>query len=91
VDEDETGVSFIPHASNEVIVVTDMVVGPMGVNQKLVVNTLKGLEMKDLLSPLIHIIEVCKFAHVPIVTPGMHLGFEGDIAMGVHNGADMSQ
>jgi hypothetical protein len=88
-DQDEPEVSFVSHASKAAVVPDTM--GPTGDNRKLVVNALKRLGNALWKSPIIHTVEVRKFARVPIISTGTHLGFEGDIAMGGHNGADTSQ
>jgi hypothetical protein len=88
-DEDEPDVLFVSHASKEATVPNT--VGPTGENRKLVVNALKRLGRALWKCPVIHTVDVRKFARVPIITTGTHLGFEGDIAMGGHNGADTSQ
>jgi hypothetical protein len=65
--------------------------GPLGENRKLVISALMRLSRALWKSSITHTVEVRKHARVPIITTGTHLGFEGDIAMGGHNGADTSQ
>jgi hypothetical protein len=86
-DEDEPEVSFV---SRKVAVVSDKL-GPLGENRKLVISALMRLSRALWKSSITHTVEVRKHARVPIITTGTHLGFEGDIAMGGHNGADTSQ
>ena len=88
-ENDDLEVSFVSHASKESV--SPPSVGPQGETRKLVLGALKSLGRQLWKSPIIHTVEVRKHARVPIIATGTHLGFEGDIALGGHNGTDTSQ
>ncbi len=88
-ENDDLEVSFVSHASKESV--SPPSVGPQGETRKLVLGALKSLGRQLWKSPIIHTVEVRKHARVPIIATGTHLGFEGDIALGGHNGTDTSE
>ena len=66
-------------------------VGPTGKTKVKVVSALKRLGKKLWASQLTDTVEVRRHAKVPIVTCATRLGFDGDIAIAGHIGADTSK
>jgi hypothetical protein len=66
-------------------------IGPTGKTRKLVVDALSSLGRKLWKSSVTQNVEVRRHARVPIITMTTRLGFDGDIALGGHNGTDTSQ
>eukprot|EP00957_Ditylum_brightwellii_P209970 15364436-Ditylum_brightwellii.AAC.1 len=64
--------------------------GPTGKTRKKVIAALRLLGKKLWKSPLAHMVEVRRHARVPIINVATRFGFEGDIALGGHNGTDTS-
>lgn len=62
-----------------------------GETRQLVINSLRTLGRALWRSPVMTRVEVRHRAKVPIVTTDTKLGFEADVAVGGHNGADTSQ
>jgi hypothetical protein len=66
-------------------------IGPTGKTRKLVVDALSSLGRKLWKSSVTQNVEVRRHARVPIIMMTTRLGFDGDIALGGHNGTDTSQ
>ena len=66
------------------------VIGPQGKTRKLVIKALKMLSGKIHKSTYARSVETRTNARVPIVCVSTCLGFDGDIAVGGHNGTDTS-
>ena len=66
-------------------------IGPTGETRRKVVAALRRLGKKLSKSDLTHTIDVRRMARVPIIAVGCRLGFDFDIAVGGHNGADTSR
>jgi hypothetical protein len=67
------------------------IVGPVGATRTLVVRALQSLKTGLHKNRMFSTIGIRRFARVPIVTMESRLGFEGDVAIGGHNGTDTSQ
>ena len=85
------GLEVSYHASRKPKPAAPMVIGPTGKTRTLVVNALRSLGNGLRKNRMFCNIEVRRFARVPIVTMETRLGFEGDVAIGGHNGTDTSQ
>jgi hypothetical protein len=66
------------------------VIGPTGKTRTLVVRALNALSRKLRRSQLTAQLTVRKHARVPIINMETIFGYEGDIALGGHNGTDTS-
>ena len=66
-------------------------IGPTGKTKEKVVTALKRLGKKLWASKLTDTVEVRRHAKVPIVTCSTRLGFDGDVAIAGHSGADTSK
>lgn len=69
---------------------TKIVMGPKGKARNQVVSALVSLTRQLRRSNFTHTIECRKGARVPIINCSTRTGFEGDIAIGGHNGVDTS-
>ena len=67
------------------------IVGPVGATRTLVVRALQSLKNGLHKNRMFSTVGIRRFARVPIVTMESRLGFEGDVAIGGHNGTDTSQ
>ncbi len=65
-------------------------VGPKGNNRKMVVKALRLLSKRIRDSVFARNIEIRTMARVPIICINSVLGFDGDVALGGHNGMDTS-
>jgi hypothetical protein len=70
--------------------VTKPVIGPTGKTRNKVVSVLLSLTNHLRRSSFTHTIECRSRARVPIINCSTRTGFEGDIAIGGHNGTDTS-
>jgi DNA polymerase sigma len=59
--------------------------------RRMAVNALAALGKILYRNPILHTVVVRRNARVPIIVISTQFGFEGDIALGGHNGADTSQ
>ncbi len=64
--------------------------GPTGQTRTLVIAALRTLSRKLWKSDIVQSVELRRHARVPIIALNTKLGFEGDIALGGHNGTDTS-
>jgi hypothetical protein len=84
------GLEVSYHANHRKPPATPAVVGPVGKTRNLVVRALRSLGTGLRKNRIIVNVEVRHRARVPIVCMETRLGFEGDVAIGGHNGTDTS-
>jgi hypothetical protein len=84
------GLEVSYHANHRKPAATPAVVGPVGKTRNLVVRALRSLGTGLRKNRIIVNVEVRHRARVPIVCMETRLGFEGDVAIGGHNGTDTS-
>ncbi|CAB9519065.1 expressed unknown protein (Partial), partial [Seminavis robusta] len=87
-DLDDMQVSFVAHPTNNG---KNTTIGPSGAVRAEVVNVLNSLGNILRRRQFTTSVTVIRKARVPIVKFQTKLGFEGDVAMGGHNGTDTSQ
>ncbi|CAB9529820.1 expressed unknown protein [Seminavis robusta] len=87
-DLDDMQVSFVAHPTNNG---KNTTIGPSGAVRAEVVNVLNSLGNILRRRQFTKSVTVIRKARVPIVKFQTKLGFEGDVAMGGHNGTDTSQ
>ena len=94
-DEDDVEVSLVVPGGGAIIATNSQQarpsIGQTGKTKEKVVSALKRLGKKLWASKLTDTVEVRRHAKVPIVTCSTRLGFDGDVAIAGHSGADTSK